>query len=327
MVDETKTRRSTFGTAAYGGEGWSQRMQTHKQDLGGIWQSCGIDSEWRGLKSVLLHVPGQELMATKDAPDSVQMLAPMDVSTAIEEHDAMAQLYESLGANVHFVNPDTPCQPNQMFCADLFAMTPQGAILARPASTVRAGEERWVARRLACLGIPILKTITGTGTFEGADLMWIDETTAMIGRGHRTNQQAIEQIEQALAEIGIDLITVDMPYGTMHLMGMLRIADADLAVCWPRRTPYNAVRILEERGFHVAFPPFGDDQESYRGMNFVTVAPRRILMVQGLPEAQSFYEQLGIECLTTPIQELSKAAGNIGCLTGILEREQSIPGE
>jgi N-dimethylarginine dimethylaminohydrolase len=302
-------------------------VQSHKQDLGRIWQSCGIDSEYRDLKSVLLHVPGQELMAAKDAPDSVQMLASMDVSIAIEEHDTMAQLYASLGVNVHLVKPDTPCQPNQMFCADLFVMTPQGAILARPASTVRAGEERWVARRLACLGIPILKTITGTGTFEGADLMWIDGTTAMIGRGHRTNQQAIVQIERVLAEIGIDLIAVDMPYGTMHLMGMLRIADADLAICWPRRTPYNAVRILEERGFRVAFPSFDDDQESYRGMNFVTVAPRRILMVEGLPKAQSFFERLGIECLTTPTRELSKAAGNIGCLTGILEREQSILSE
>jgi N-dimethylarginine dimethylaminohydrolase len=322
MADANKNGDSTFGTAAYGGEGWSQRVQTHKQDLGRIWKCCGIDSEWRALKSVLLHVPGQELMAAKDGPDSVQMLAPIDVSIAIQEHDSMAQLYESLGASVHLVNPDTPCQPNQMFCADLFAMTPQGAILARPASTVRAGEERWVARRLASLGIPILKTITGTGTFEGADLMWIDETTAMIGRGHRTNQQAIVQIEQVLAEIDINLIAVDMPFGTMHLMGLLRIVDSDLAICWPRRTPHNSVRTLQERGYHVAFPTFDDHQESYRGMNFVTVGPRRILMVQGLPKAQSFYERLGIECLTTPTQELSKAAGNVGCLTGILEREK-----
>ena len=322
MSDAKKTRQSTFGAAAYGGEGWSQRVRTHKQDLGSIWQSCGIDSEWRELKAVLLHVPGQELMAAKEEPCSVQMLASLDVTKAVQEHEAMAQLYKSQGVNVHLVNPDTPCRPNQMFCADLFAMTPQGAILARPASTVRAGEERGVARRLASIGIPILKTITGTGTFEGADLMWIDETTAMIGRGHRTNQQAIIQIQQVLAEIGIDLIAVDMPYGTMHLMGMLRIVDADLAICWPRRIPYNSVRILQERGYHVAFPPFDDDQESYRGMNFVTLGPRRILMVQGLPVAQSFFAGLGIECLTTPTRELSKAAGNIGCLTGIVEREK-----
>lgn len=320
---DAKHTQNTFGTAAYGGHGWSQRTQTHQQEIGRIWRSCGIDSEWRTLKSVLLHAPGEELSAAQDDPDSVQMLAPIDSAVAGEEHDAMAAAYRSLGIDVHFVDPEIPCLPNQMFCADLFVMTPQGAILARPASTVRAGEERWIARRLATLGVPILKTITGTGTFEGADLMWIDETTAMIGRGLRTNQQAIAQIEQVLTEIGVSTIIVDMPYGTMHLMGILRIVDADLAIGWPRRTPHTAVRVLEERGYQVAFLPLDDDHDANRGMNLVTVGPRRIVMVDGVPDAQSFYESLGIECLTTPTMELGKAAGNVGCLTGVLEREKA----
>ena len=85
-----------------------------------------------------------------------------------------------------------------MFCADLLVMTPQGAILARPASTVRAGEERQVARKLAALGIPILATLTGNACFEGADLMWLDEKTAIIGRGLRTNDAAIAQIANSV---------------------------------------------------------------------------------------------------------------------------------
>ena len=48
-----------------------------------------------------------------------------------------------------------------MFVADLMFMTPEGAILGRPASTVRAGEERLVARRLAELGVPILRVVRG----------------------------------------------------------------------------------------------------------------------------------------------------------------------
>ena len=315
--------QSTFGTAAYGGENWSQRNATHRQELGKVWRGCGIDSEWRELKSVLLHCPGEELNAAQDDPDAVQMLAPVDIPRAREEHDAMVEAYRGQNIEVHLVEPEMPCQPNLIFCADLFVMTPQGAILARPASTVRAGEERWVARKLADLGIPILKTLTGNATFEGADLMWIDETTAMISRGPRTNGSAIQQIRALLDEIDIDLLEVDIPYGTMHFMGMFRIADRDLAICWPRRTPHYTVQILRERGYEVAFPPFEDDQTSHRGINFVTLGPRRILMVGGLPEVQSYYESLGIECLTTPTDELSKAAGNIGCLSGILQREQA----
>ena len=320
-MSSTPVSSNTFGTAAYGGENWSPREQSHADEIGGIWDACGIDSEWRPLKSVLLHTPGPELESSLDDHDAVQMLAPVDLGRAREEHAAMVEAYRNAGVEVQLVEPDAPCPPNQMFCADLFAMTPQGAILARPASTVRAGEERWIARRLAALGVPILKTLTGTAIFEGADLMWLDETAAMISRGPRTNQGAVVQIGALLAELGIETLAADIPYGTMHLMGMLRIADRDLAIAWARRTPHSIVTLLRERGYRVEFPPFGDQADSYRGINFVTLGPRRVLMVGGLPEVQRWFEGLGIECLTTPTDELARAAGNVGCLSGVLRRE------
>ena len=129
-----------------------------------------------------------------------------------------------------------------MFCADLFLMTPEGAIVGRPASTVRAGEERWVARRLADLGIPIVRTIRGRGTFEGADAMWLDATTVLVGRGLRTNGEGVAQVTSILGEMGVEAIPVDLPWGAMHLMGTLRIADRDLAIAWPGRLAVAAVR-------------------------------------------------------------------------------------
>jgi hypothetical protein len=35
---------------------------------------------------------------------------------------------------------------------------------------------------------------------------------------------------------------------------------------------------------------------------------------------EHFFEKAGLACRTTPVAELRKAAGGIGCLTGILER-------
>jgi len=312
---------SSFGSAAYGGDNWSPRLATHRQEIGKLWANCGIDSEWRRLRAVLVHCPGAELNAAADDPDAVQMLARVDLGRARAEHAAMVEAYHAAGVEVHRVEPELPCQPNLMFCADLLAMTPQGAILARPASTVRAGEERQVARRLAALGIPILATLTGNAVFEGADLMWLDEKTALIGRGLRTNDAAIGQIGSLLQASGVELIAVDLPFGSMHFMGMLRIVDRDLAICWPRRTPHRCVTRLRELGYRVVFPDFHDDQASYRGINFVTLGPRRILMVAGLDALQSGFEKLGIECLTCATDELSLAAGNVGCLTGVLWRD------
>jgi N-dimethylarginine dimethylaminohydrolase len=250
---------STFGTSAYGGAGWRPREDSHKHDIGTLWAACGIDSEWAQLEVVLLHCPGAELAASHDEPGAVQMFDALDLERAAAQHEAMAEAYRQAGVEVTHVAPPATPSPNQMFCADLFAMTPEGAILARPASPVRAGEERWVARRLADLGVPILKTLTGHAIFEGADLMWLDPETALIGRGLRTNDAAIAQISGVLTEIGVETVAVDMPFGTMHLMGMLRIVDRDLAIAWPRRTPHAAVTALRDRGYDVAFVDENED--------------------------------------------------------------------
>jgi N-dimethylarginine dimethylaminohydrolase len=82
-----------------------------------------------------------------------------------------------------------------MFMADVFVMTPSGAIIGRPASEVRAGEERWAARAIAAQGMPIVRGVGGDGTFEGADLMWLNPKLALVARGLRTNDAAFAQIK------------------------------------------------------------------------------------------------------------------------------------
>jgi arginine deiminase len=314
------SRKSTFGSSAYGGEGWSPRTALLREEIGDLWAPCGIDSEWRALKAVLLHRPGIELDASSD-PNSVQMLDVIDLPRAQAEHDALAQAFRENGVTVHYVDPAGPARPNQMFCADLVFLTPEGAVLARPASTVRAGEEREVARRLADIGIPIVRYLQGAATFEGADAMWLDAKTVVVGHGLRTNRAGAEQVAAALALMGVETLIVDMPYGTMHLMGMLRFADANLAIAWPRRTPHALVEAMHARGYEVAFLPEASDWEMNRAMNFVTLGPRRILLEAGYDEMQLFYENHGVECVTVEARELVKAAGGFGCLTGVLARE------
>ena len=307
--------------AAYGGAGWSPRTAPLRQEIGQVWNPCGVDSEWSPLQAVLLHRPGAELEELAD-PDHAQMLALVDASRARRQHDALAHTYRDTGVAVQYVEPDETPPPNQMFVADLMFMTPEGTIVGRPASTVRAGEERFVARRLAALGIPILRSVRGTGTFEGADAAWIDPQTVLLATGLRTNAEGARQVGNLLEEMGVEVVQVGLPYGAMHLMGQLRFADHDLAIGWPGRVPYGAVETLRGRGYEVLFLP--SEEEAVRGfaLNFVTLAPRRILMAAGNPITQAFYEKAGITCHTVEVDELLKAAGGIGCLTGILQREQ-----
>lgn len=306
--------------AAYGGSGWSPRERSLRQEIGDIWSACGINSEWSPLKRVLLHRPGSELSASVD-PDTVQMLAPVDPDRARSQHDVLAAAYRNAGVAVDYVDPVKTPPPNQLFVADLLFMTPEGVVVARPASTVRAGEERHVAARLAQLGIPVCRTISGQGTFEGADAMWLDTHTVLIGTGFRTNAYAARQLADVLGDMGIATVTTRLTKGAMHLMGALRFCDRDLAVVWHGRLQSDALEALEQRGIAVKMLPNETELINGMALNFVTLGPRRILMPAGNPVTEAFYKSLGIDVLTVAVDEIVKAEGAIGCMTGVLERE------
>jgi arginine deiminase len=310
--------------AAYGGPGWSPRTTGQRDEIGTLWAPCGVQSEWTRLQAVLLHRPGPELVAAD--PDAAQQLEAVDASLAAAQHDALTAAYRDEGVMVHYVDPPdgvppVTLLPNLMFVADLLFMTPQGAIVGRPASTVRAGEERWVARRLAELGMPILRTVAGHGLFEGADAAWLDEGTVLLATGLRTNVEGAAQVAATLAESGVEVVRAGLPYGAMHLMGTLRFVGPDLAIAWPGRVPYSAVEALQSRGCQVLFLPDEGAASRRIALNFVTLGPRRILMAAGKPASRRFYEAAGITCREVKIDELAKAAGGIGCLTGVLWRD------
>lgn len=306
--------------AAHGGPGWSPRVKSLRQEIGDVWGTCGISNEWSKLEAVLVHRPGPEVEMVTNA-NEVLMYSIPDAAVARRQHDELVKAYKENGVTVHCVEPQDVPPPNQMYVADLFFMTFEGAILARPASAVRAGEERFIAQKLSKLNIPILRSVRGDGTFEGADASWINSNTVVIGTGLRTNKGGAAQVVSILKEMDIDVVQVNLPERAMHLMGTLRFVDQDSAICWKSRTPHSTVKILRDQGYTVCFIP--DEQEAEIGMalNFVTLAPKKILMPTANPKTQAFYENMGIKCVTIDVSEIHKAAGGIGCLTGILKRK------
>lgn len=316
---DPRHRASDDSPAAFGGAGWSPRRTTLREELGTLWTACGLDAEWTRLEAVLLHRPGPEL-AVAD-PGAALMLARPDPVRAAAEHDALAAAYAAEGIDVAYVEPDTERPPpNLLFVADLLFMTPEGAVVARPASTVRAGEERWVARRLAALGIPIVRSVRGAGVFEGADAAWLTPGAALVGTGLRTNEAGAAQLAATLREMDVDVVRTTVPAASMHLMGQLRFLDRDLAVIHGGRIDGAALAALRDHGYAVhAVPDTAEADEGF-ALNIVTLGPRRILMPAGRPVTQAFYEGLGVACVTVAVDGLLVAAGGIGCLTGVLRR-------
>ena len=304
--------------AALGGAGWSPRGADLSEERGSIWGDFGVEAEWAPLRAVLLHAPGPEL-GTGGDPGKVQMLGRPDPGRAREEHLRLAAAYRDAGVEVHQVEPERP-SPNLLFVADLFFMTPQGAILARPASTVRAGEEVEAARALARLRIPILGSVHGRGVFEGADALWLDGDTVVLAEGLRTNGAGASQVARILADLGVTVIRVRLGRGTMHLMGTVRLLDRDLAVVRAGLVPARVVRLLGSRGFRVLEADAREELAVGQAMNVVPLAPRKVLMPAGQPATRSLLERAGVEVIPVEIGELAKGAGGVACMTGVLRR-------
>lgn len=171
------------------------------------------------------------------------------------------------------------------------------------------------------MGIPVLRSISGRATFEGADAMWINQHKVIIGKGLRTNAEGAAQVTSVLNEMGIETVIIDLPPGTMHLMGVLRIVDRGLAIAWPDRFPDAGAKALQDENFNVVFIPDIDEASNGFALNFVTVRAKEIVLPAGNLITQRFYEDLGITCHPVAVDELCKAAGAIGCLTGVLHRE------
>jgi N-dimethylarginine dimethylaminohydrolase len=307
--------------ASHGGEGWQSRQGTTADELGSVWAACGVHSECGTLRAVLMHRPGAEIEGVADAATALwhELLDPL---RAREQHDALTDVYRTNGVAVHEVGDVARDKPNSYFCRDVFAMTPFGAILARPASAWRAGEERQAAAALARIGVPILHSVFGTGTFEGADVAVVDDTLVFVGEGQRTNREGARQVAQAFRDAGVEQVEiVQLPYGCGHLDGMLNIVDRNLALIYPTQLPWRIYEVLRARGFRFLDAPDPGEARHGMAMNMVALAPGVVVMPAGNPITRAALEAEGVTCLEVAVDELMKGAGSIHCMTGVFHRE------
>ncbi|WP_329459606.1 dimethylarginine dimethylaminohydrolase family protein [Streptomyces sp. NBC_01497] len=347
--------------ATYHGPGFRPRVRRHRDEVaeGRLWAPRTVDSEYGRLREVALGIPvrGQRPPAV---PDAVQHLRTVDYARMADELACLAGTYEALGVRVHELpqpaglalgsaeagtrppgagpapaRADTQARPavvaaddrsthNRMFARDTFVMTPEGAVLARMGSEVRAGESRLVARLLASLDIPVIRTIHGSGTLEGADVLWAGPDVALVGVGNRTNEEGARQLTETLATFGARTVPVRMPRGVQHLLGLVQFLDHDLAVIRHELADTAMAELLRRLG-HTLLPlaEHPDITDGF-GMNVVCVAPRTVVMPTGAAHVRKVFDAAGVDVAAeVAIGELLAAAGGIGCATGILSRDRA----
>lgn len=284
---------------------------------GGDW---GCDSEVGKLRAVLLRRPGKEIEGIEDS-DVCRWLDVMDAKIAREQHDTLAEVYRSQGVEVHYVEKMREDRPNALFMRDNVLITPHGAIVGRQAMACRRGEERYAAEALARLGVPIVRTISGKGIFETACCLWVDAGTVIIGTGNRANREGARQVEEALGSMGVEqFLHLPIPYGYAHIDSIISFVDKKTAVFDPARLPWDIWIALKNRDFRL-FEASSPRETEDLALNFVTLAPGKMLMAAGFPETKEFLHSHGIAVHEVEISELRKGWGSLHCMTAILRRE------
>ena len=308
--------------SAHGGDGWVGREGTLRADLGTVWADCGVPAEFGRLRSVLMHRPGAEI---DDVPDSraALWLDRIDPVRARDQHDAFRAFYESHGVAVNLLGDANPDAPNSYFCRDTFCMTPDGAIISRMASASRTGEERAAAAALARIGVPIAATVSGEGTFEGADVVIASEDLVFVGHGMRSNRSGAEQVAAAFRRAGAaEVEIVQIPYGCGHIDGTLNLIDRDLALVMPTQLSWAVYEALRRHGFESIDLPDLAEAQGGMAINLVPLAPGVVVMPAGNPITRAALEARGVEVFEVDVDELMKGGGSVHCMTGVIKRDR-----
>jgi N-dimethylarginine dimethylaminohydrolase len=186
-----------------------------------------------------------------------------------------------------------------------------------PYGTGRRGEEAYVTKVLADLGMPIIRTIAGTGLLEGGSFCFLDESTAAVGMSFRQNEEGARQLEEALAVTGVRLLRVPLTGHALHLDGGIVMVDRDKALINVTRLPYWFLDELEGLGIEPIHVWPGEGH----AVNSLAVRPGRILISEGTPRTVDRLNAAGVETVVVPYSEIRKNGGGIHCSTLPLLRD------
>jgi len=284
-------------------------------------------SETSPIRSLLLKHPREAWLGRENIRDQWKALGyteEPDIGRAVAEYDRFVEILRGIVTDVHFLPADARTGLDSIYVRDAACVAGRGVILCRMGKPLRAGEPGAVGDFCAKAGWPVLGRIREPGTLEGGDVAWLDEKTAAVGHGYRTNAEGIRQFRDLVAGEGCEVIEVPLPHwdgpgDVLHLMSMLSPVDEGKLLVYSRLLPVPFRKRLLEMGFALLEVP--DEEYATMATNVLAVAPGKCVALTGNPRTIEVLNKAGIEVSTYEGTEISrKGAGGPTCLTRPLIR-------
>lgn len=297
-------------------------------------KNWGVNSEVGILRTVLLHRPGDEMKVIDESKWNEEASALIgdkgswywrdrkgpNIPLMQKQHDDFANALRKEGVEVVYLdNTNLKYFTKAVFTRDLGVAVPGGVIIGRFAPAMRRGEEKSALKKFGELGIPILKTIHGTGIFEGGNFVYIDNKHVAIGLSQRTNQEGIKQVQETLGIMNIEVITVPLTGYSLHIDGALAMVDVGVVLVNMTKLPYFFLEKLKELNIKT-INVHPDD--SFYANNCLTVKPGKIIMVNGSDRTIERLYKEGIEVITIEYKEILKNGGGPRCSSMPLMRDR-----
>jgi N-dimethylarginine dimethylaminohydrolase len=211
--------------------------------------------------------------------------------------------------------------PDAIYAHDTSLISDSGAIVLRPGKELRRVEAAAAAADLESAGVRVVASLDPPACAEGGDIVWLDDTSLLVGRTYRTNGHGVEAIARALP--GVEVVALDLPHfrgpgSVLHLMSVISMLDRDLAVVYPPLAPVRLLELLAEREIRTIAVP--DEELDTLGPNVLALGPRVALAAAGSPETRRRLEKAGVDVAVYGSIELAKGDGGPTCLTRPLLR-------
>src|SRR5690349_8993548 len=200
--------------------------------------------------------------------------AEPDMPTAVTEYEKFQDLVSAHGkARLTLLPKEDSVTPDSIYCRDASLATDRGMIICNMGKAARATEPSAVKKACLMNGIPVLGTITSTGTVEGGDCAWVDPRTLAVGLTYRTNAEGIVQLRSLLGPLGVSVCEVHLPHyrgpsDVFHLMSVFSPIGKNLAVVYSPLMPVTFRNGLLERGYKLVEVP--DEEFDSMGCNVLS---------------------------------------------------------
>jgi N-dimethylarginine dimethylaminohydrolase len=305
---------------------------TEPAEMERVWgRNWGADDDVGRLRMALLRRPGDEMNVIRAGTydEAAEALVdpegrwywrdrnPPDLALMQTQHDRLAAVLADEGVELVYVEGVRGPYVKSMFTRDPLITVRGGAVILRMAPLMRRGEEAWITKTVAALGMPILGTITGSGIMEGGSFVKLRPGLAVVGTSIRCNAEGAAQLREILGRVGVELIVVPMTGWSIHIDGHLAMVDVDKALITPGGLPYWFIDRLHELGIEtiVAHP-----SEPW-SINSLCIAPGHIIMSAGNPYTVERLQRRDVEVTLVEYSEVQKNGGGVHCSTMELVRD------